>query len=107
MNHSPRVSMIDGVAHLPKQRDSLRNRQIAFAAVAVEPHAIDVFHDEVRQAVASRTAVEQTCDVGVIEIGEACVIGAGALIMRSTQPREVYIAQRTKPDKRTSDQLGL
>lgn len=42
-----------------------------------------------------------------IEIGEGCVIGAGAIVMRSTKPREVYVAPRTKPDERTSDEIGL
>lgn len=42
-----------------------------------------------------------------IEIGEGSVIGAGALVMRSTESREVYVAPRTKPDERTSDEIGL
>jgi acetyltransferase-like isoleucine patch superfamily enzyme len=42
-----------------------------------------------------------------ISIGEACVIGAGALIMRSTGDREVYAPQRTKPHERTSDEIGM
>lgn len=31
-----------------------------------------------------------------IAIGEKCIIGAGALILRSTQPKEVYIAKNTE-----------
>ncbi len=42
-----------------------------------------------------------------ISIGEACVIDAGALIMKSTKDKEVYIGQRTKPDPRRSDEIGL
>jgi sugar O-acyltransferase (sialic acid O-acetyltransferase NeuD family) len=42
-----------------------------------------------------------------IEIGEGCVIGAAAIVMRSTMAREVYVAPRTKPDERTSDEIGL
>jgi sugar O-acyltransferase (sialic acid O-acetyltransferase NeuD family) len=42
-----------------------------------------------------------------ITVGEANVVGAGALIMKSTKDFEVYIAPRTKPDSRTSDQLGM
>lgn len=54
------------------------------------------------------------CFVGVnsttrdnIAIGEACVIGAGSLIMKSTTDREVYIARRTHPDERTSDEINM
>jgi sugar O-acyltransferase (sialic acid O-acetyltransferase NeuD family) len=42
-----------------------------------------------------------------ISIGEACVIGAAAVIMRSTGDREVYAPARTKPDGRTSNEIGL
>jgi sugar O-acyltransferase (sialic acid O-acetyltransferase NeuD family) len=42
-----------------------------------------------------------------ITVGEANVIGAGALIMKSTRDREVYIAARTKPDRRASDEIGM
>jgi sugar O-acyltransferase (sialic acid O-acetyltransferase NeuD family) len=42
-----------------------------------------------------------------ISVGERNVVGAGALIMKSTKDGEVYIAARTKPDARTSDQIGM
>jgi sugar O-acyltransferase (sialic acid O-acetyltransferase NeuD family) len=42
-----------------------------------------------------------------ISVGESNVVGAGALIMKSTKDGEVYIAARTKPDARTSDQIGM
>jgi sugar O-acyltransferase (sialic acid O-acetyltransferase NeuD family) len=42
-----------------------------------------------------------------IEIGESNVIGGGAILMRSTADREVYIAPRTKPDPRPSDAIGF
>ena len=35
------------------------------------------------------------------------VIGAGALVMRSTGNNEVYVAPRTQLDPRTSQELGL
>lgn len=54
------------------------------------------------------------CFIGVnatvrdaIAIGEANIIGSGALIMKTTRDNEVYIAPRTKPDARTSDQIGM
>jgi carbonic anhydrase/acetyltransferase-like protein (isoleucine patch superfamily) len=42
-----------------------------------------------------------------IQIGEYNVIGSGALIMKSTQDKEVYIAERTKPSGKTSDEINL
>jgi sugar O-acyltransferase (sialic acid O-acetyltransferase NeuD family) len=42
-----------------------------------------------------------------IEIGESNVIGAGALIMRSTQDHEVYVPERTRPHAKRSDEIGL
>ena len=42
-----------------------------------------------------------------ISIGESCLIGAGALIMRPTKKGEVYVGQRTKPDSRKSDEMGM
>jgi sugar O-acyltransferase (sialic acid O-acetyltransferase NeuD family) len=64
--------------------------------------------------VSGNVTVGPYCFLGVnatlrdsIEIGESCVIGAGAIVMRSTKPHEVYIAPRTKPDERTSDEIGL
>jgi hypothetical protein len=35
------------------------------------------------------------------------VIGAGAVIMKTTDDREVYITPRTKPDARTSNEIGM
>jgi sugar O-acyltransferase (sialic acid O-acetyltransferase NeuD family) len=42
-----------------------------------------------------------------IEIGRSNVIGAGALIMRSTQDHEVYVPERTRPGPRRSDEIGF
>lgn len=52
------------------------------------------------------------CFVGVnatfrdaIEVGEATLIGAGALIMKSTAPHSAYIGPATKPSQFTSDKF--
>jgi sugar O-acyltransferase (sialic acid O-acetyltransferase NeuD family) len=42
-----------------------------------------------------------------ISVGEGNVVGAGALIMKSTKDFEVYIAARTKPDARSSKDIGM
>jgi sugar O-acyltransferase (sialic acid O-acetyltransferase NeuD family) len=42
-----------------------------------------------------------------IEIGRSNVIGAGALMMRSTQDHEVYVPERTRPRPQRSDEIGF
>ena len=42
-----------------------------------------------------------------ITIGKANVIGAGAVIMKSTSDYELYVTPRTKPDGRRSDEIGM
>lgn len=40
-----------------------------------------------------------------ITIGDKCIIGAGSLILRSTKPKEVYIAKGTDPYPMDSDRF--
>jgi acetyltransferase-like isoleucine patch superfamily enzyme len=42
-----------------------------------------------------------------ITVGQLNVIGAGALIMKSTKDHEVYVPERTKPYPKTSDQINF
>ena len=42
-----------------------------------------------------------------ISIGESNVIGAGAVIMKDTEPNEVYAPERTKPHPKRSDEIGF
>jgi sugar O-acyltransferase (sialic acid O-acetyltransferase NeuD family) len=54
------------------------------------------------------------CFIGVnatirdsISIGNSCIIGAGSLIMKSTNDKELFISNRTRPDKRSADQVKI
>ena len=54
------------------------------------------------------------CFIGVnatmrenICIGESCIIGAGALIMKSTKEKEVYVSHRTPLAKKKSDEIKM
>lgn len=40
-----------------------------------------------------------------ISVAAECIIGAGVTINRNTQPKEVYVAERTEPSKKRSDEL--
>ena len=42
-----------------------------------------------------------------LTIGESNVIGSGAIIMRDTADNELYVPQRTRPDPRRSDEIGM
>lgn len=42
-----------------------------------------------------------------IHIGKSCIIGAGSIIMKNTKDKELYIAKRTYPDKRSTDIVNL
>jgi sugar O-acyltransferase (sialic acid O-acetyltransferase NeuD family) len=42
-----------------------------------------------------------------ITIGEACLIGAGAIVMKDTRPASVYVPDRTKVFSKTSDGIDL
>ena len=64
--------------------------------------------------ISGHVTVGPFCFIGVnattrdsISIGESNVIGAGALIMKSTKDKEVYITKRTHPDNRKSDEIGF
>jgi sugar O-acyltransferase (sialic acid O-acetyltransferase NeuD family) len=43
----------------------------------------------------------------VITVGASNVIGAGAIIMRDTEDREVYIPERTNPFPKKSDEINF
>ena len=58
--------------------------------------------------------IGEYCFIGVnatirdsISIGNSCIIGAGSLIMKSTKDNELYVSERTRPDKRSADQVKL
>lgn len=64
--------------------------------------------------VSGHCRIEPYCFLGVnatlrdsITVGERCVIGAGALIMKDTKPKEVYLGERTKPFAKSSDDINL
>lgn len=76
----------------------------------IEDHAFISSH----VVVSGHVRVGPRCFIGVnatmrdnITLGEGTVVGAGALIMKSTKPGEVYIAERTRPDRRHSDDIGF
>jgi sugar O-acyltransferase (sialic acid O-acetyltransferase NeuD family) len=42
-----------------------------------------------------------------LKIADECLIGAGTLITKSTKPKEVFLASRTKPFPKDSEALGF
>ena len=57
-------------AHLEKEREAGVDRQAVDVAVSIDGQAIDVLHHEIRCAVVRGPAIDQSRDVGVIEVRE-------------------------------------
>src|SRR5215472_7873625 len=70
MNDKVAMRIADFRAYALKQLEPLRNRQLALIAVEVNRLTLDVFHDEVGQAVVGRASIEQAGDVGMVEHGQ-------------------------------------
>src|SRR5215472_11069261 len=67
MNDEPLVRIADGGADALKQGQPVGNGQIARITVLVNRLALDVFHNEVGQAVISCSTVQQTGNVRMIK----------------------------------------
>lgn len=64
--------------------------------------------------VSGHVRIGSHCFVGVnatlrndVTLGDHTLVGAGALIMKNTRPRSVYVAERTDRFAKTSDQVDL
>ena len=70
MNDQVFVRMVYGSADRLKKRQPLPDVQAVEVAVCVHPDAVDVFHHQVWHTVPGRAAVEQSRDIGMIEVGQ-------------------------------------
>lgn len=64
--------------------------------------------------ISGHVAIERNCFLGVnatlrngITVGEHTLIGAGAVIMKSTKPRSVHLGQRAELFAKTSDHVDM
>ena len=64
------VRVIDGATDLHEEREPVGDGQRAIAAVAIDRHAVDQLHDEVRMAVRRAAAIEQARDPRMREVRE-------------------------------------
>ena len=62
-----------------KRPDAVGNGQQMGVAVAIDGQPIDVLHDEIGSAIGAHAAVEETSNVGVVELGQDLTLGAKAL----------------------------
>ncbi len=67
-----------------EEGESFRNRQAMPVGVQIDPLAVDVFHDEVWNAVVRRAAVEQPRDVAVIQAGEDLALRSQPVVIGTT-----------------------
>jgi hypothetical protein len=72
------MGVVDGVADFAKEAEAIFDAEAVMIAVFVDGHALDEFHDEVGRAVVGGSAVEESRDVGVLELGEGLAFGAEA-----------------------------
>jgi hypothetical protein len=64
------MRILHGGAHFAEQYDSLPNPKTAAPAIFVDRQAFDVLHDKIWLSIGSRTAIEQTRDIGMLETRE-------------------------------------
>ena len=74
------VGVMHGGAHGPHQRDPLGNWQPATFAIHIDRLAIDVLHDQIGRAVGCSSAIEQTGDVGMLQMRKDLPLGAQATL---------------------------
>ena len=78
MDDGTAVRVGDRGAHLAKELQPPGDVERVLVAILVDRQPLDVLHDEVRQAVLGRAAVEQPRDVRVIEASEDLALVAEA-----------------------------
>ena len=66
----PLVRRVHCRADLAHETEAILDGEVAFQAIAIDRYPLHVLHDQERPPVGSGAAVEQTCDVRVIELGE-------------------------------------
>jgi len=72
------VGVMDGGAYGEEEAEARGDIEFVVVAVFVDGDALDVLHDEVREAFGGGSTVEEEGDVGVIEVGEDLTFAAEA-----------------------------
>jgi hypothetical protein len=70
VHHEVLVRVLDSGAHAAKQPEAVDRREQVAVAVLVDRHPLDVIEREPGHAIGGRPAVEETCDVRMIEARE-------------------------------------
>src|SRR5436190_11895080 len=78
MNYLLLVSIMNGLTDCSEKLQSLGNTQLVRIAITIKRLALNIFHDEVGQAVLSSTPVEQQRNVWMIQRGENLALFAKA-----------------------------
>ena len=64
------MRVINGIAQKPRDPKPLGGPQLMNGAVVIEPRSIHVFHNQVRETVVARAAIQQAADIRVDESRE-------------------------------------
>ncbi len=70
MDHETSVRIGDGVTDLTEESADLIAVEMPGFAPNVNGRALDILHDEVRDTLFGSTAIDQTGDIGVVEVGQ-------------------------------------
>ena len=70
VHHQVAVRVADRVQHLQEQHHALAQAQLARVAPAVDRHAVDPLHHEIRLALCADAAVQQGGDIGMLQAGQ-------------------------------------
>ena len=89
MDHQVLVRILHRGAYLDEQLKAFRHGQLLSVTVFIDRSAFDQFHHEVRDAFVCRAAIQQSCDVGMVERGTPTpdVRGGSAQELRSCRVR--------------------
>ncbi len=77
------VGRMHGGTHAAEERQPFLERQAMPVAVQVDAFAVHVLHDEIRDAVAGRAAIEQAADVAMVEARQDLALGAQPVVIRA------------------------
>ena len=70
MNDQPLMGVGNRSGNFSEQLQLLNDRQLPFAAVIVQPHAVHILHDEVRQTLGRQCAAVELSDIWMNQPGQ-------------------------------------
>src|SRR6266487_929314 len=70
MNYKVAMCVLHRLTDFDEELQSLLDAQLLVVAVLIDDLAMNILHDQIRLSLTSLTGVQQSCDVGMIEVGK-------------------------------------